>query len=118
MLSAKQASAAAVDALRDGVSFAVVAGTDRARMVYPVEGRLAVADARTKAEAKTAIGRLKAGGGTAIGQWLTQANRLFVGHQQAIKHAILLTDGRNEHETPAELDNALALCEGRFVCDC
>jgi hypothetical protein len=30
----------------------------------------------------------------------------------------LLTDGKNQHETPEELDAAIALCEGVFSCDC
>lgn len=118
MIAAKQATAAAVDALRDGVSFAVIAGTDQARMVYPQQGGLVPADARTRAAAKSAINSLKAGGGTAIGRWLWLANNLFLPHQNAIRHAILLTDGRNEHETPEALANTLRDCEGKFVCDC
>lgn len=118
MIAAKQATAAAIDALRDGVAFAVVAGTDQARMVYPPQGMLVPADARTRAAAKSAVNSLKAGGGTAIGRWLALANNLFAGHANAIRHAILLTDGRNEHEAPADLARTLSECEGVFVCDC
>ncbi|HEX5116252.1 MAG TPA: VWA domain-containing protein [Pseudonocardiaceae bacterium] len=118
MIAARQATAAAIDALRDGVAFAVIAGTDQARLVYPQQGGLVPADARTRAAAKSAVNGLKAGGGTAIGRWLSLANQLFLGHPNSIKHAILLTDGRNEHETPAALANTLADCEGKFVCDC
>lgn len=118
MIAARQATAAAVDALRDGVAFAVIAGTDQARMVYPQQGGLVPADARTRATAKSAINGLRAGGGTAIGRWLNLANNLFQPYEGAIKHAILLTDGRNEHETPAALAQTLTECEGRFVCDC
>jgi hypothetical protein len=118
LMAAKQATAAAIDALRDGVAYAVVAGTDQARLVYPTEPNLVVADARTKAAAKAAANGLKAGGGTAIGRWLTLANQLFAGHENAIRHAILLTDGRNEHESPEDLAATLAACDGRFVCDC
>ncbi|MFF5315883.1 vWA domain-containing protein, partial [Streptomyces massasporeus] len=35
----------------------------------------------------------------------------------AIRHGILLTDGRNEHETPEALRSALDACAGRFTCD-
>src|SRR5581483_1113617 len=35
LLAARKATAAAIDALRDGVPFAVIAGTSRTRMVYP-----------------------------------------------------------------------------------
>ncbi len=30
----------------------------------------------------------------------------------------MLTDGKNQHETPEELAAAISLCEGRFRCDC
>lgn len=52
MRNARDATAAAIDTLRDGTSFAVVGGTHVAKEVYPGNGRLAVADARTKAQAK------------------------------------------------------------------
>ena len=45
MRNARDATAAAIDTLRDGVAFAVVAGTHVAKEVYPGNGRLAVADA-------------------------------------------------------------------------
>jgi hypothetical protein len=118
MIAAKQATAAAIDSLRDGVAFAVIAGTDQARQVFPHQGGMAVADARSKAAAKSAVNGLKAGGGTAIGRWLNLANQLFLGQPNSIRHAILLTDGRNEHESPSALAATLAECEGRFVCDC
>ena len=31
--------------------------------------------------------------------------------------SIMLTDGRNQHETPQELGLVLDACEGRFVCE-
>ncbi|MFC0435398.1 VWA domain-containing protein [Kutzneria buriramensis] len=117
LVAAQQATCAAIDALRDGVAFAVVAGTDTASTVYP-SGGLVAASQRTRREAKAAVQRLRAGGGTAIGSWLSLASTLFRGHEDALRHAILLTDGRNEHEKPAHLDQVLAECEGRFVCDC
>ncbi len=118
MIAARQATAAAIDALRDGVAFAVIAGTDQARLVYPQQPGLVPADARTRAAAKSAVSNLKAGGGTAIGRWLALANTLFAGHSNAIRHAILLTDGRNEHERPEDLARTLSVCDGVFVCDC
>src|SRR5208282_333165 len=41
---ARAATAAAVDVIRDGVAFAVVAGTEKAQPVFPHDGSLAVAD--------------------------------------------------------------------------
>lgn len=35
----------------------------------------------------------------------------------SIRHGILLTDGRNEHEAPEDLRAALDACAGRFTCD-
>ncbi|MEU8761048.1 VWA domain-containing protein [Streptomyces sp. NPDC048659] len=117
MRGAREAAAAAIDTLRDGTSFAVVAGTHVAREVYPRGRRLAVADSRTRAEAKEALRGLSAGGGTAIGTWLRLAAGLLDSADAAIKHGILLTDGRNEHESPEDLRDALEACAGRLTCD-
>ncbi|SDQ79428.1 VWA domain-containing protein [Thermostaphylospora chromogena] len=115
---ARKAAQAAVDTLRDGVHFAIVAGTARARMVYPQEHRLVPADPQTRQAAKDAISRLEADGGTAMGRWLRLAADLFEPLPGAIKHAILLTDGKNEHQSAEEFDADLAYCTGKFVCDC
>jgi hypothetical protein len=117
MRNARDATAAAVDTLRDGVHFAVIGGTHVAKEVYPGNGRLAVADATTREQAKQALRKLSAGGGTAIGTWLRLADRLLASADVAIRHGILLTDGRNEHETPEDLRAALDSCAGRFTCD-
>ncbi|HEY2301731.1 MAG TPA: VWA domain-containing protein [Acidimicrobiales bacterium] len=116
--AAQQATTAAVDCLRDGVSFGIVAGTKRAHQIYPAGGTLAAASAATRQQAKIAVGGLKANGGTAIGAWLTLANELFATVPGAIHHAILLTDGKDESETEADLDLALESAQGRFQCDC
>ncbi|MGW6790842.1 vWA domain-containing protein [Streptomyces chartreusis] len=117
MRNARDATAAAIDTLRDGVHFAVIGGTHVAKEVYPGGGRLAVADATTRDQAKQALRRLSAGGGTAIGTWLRLAERLLSSEDVAIRHGILLTDGRNEHESPEDLKAALDSCAGRFTCD-
>ncbi|WP_073948414.1 vWA domain-containing protein [Streptomyces kebangsaanensis] len=117
MRNARDATAAAIDTLRDGVRFAVVGGTHVAKEVYPGGGRLAVADATTREQAKLALRRLSAGGGTAIGTWLRLADRLLSSAEVEIRHGILLTDGRNEHESPEDLGRALDDCAGRFTCD-
>lgn len=117
MRNARDATAAAIDTLRDGVHFAVIAGTHVATEVYPGDGALAVADATTRAQAKQALRGLSAGGGTAIGTWLKLADRLLGPADVEIRHGILLTDGRNEHESPEDLNAALEACAGRFTCD-
>ncbi|MGX1244358.1 hypothetical protein RKD46_005462 [Streptomyces pseudovenezuelae] len=117
MRNARDATAAAIDTLRDGVHFAVIGGTHVAKEVYPGGGRLAVADATTRDQAKQALRKLSAGGGTAIGTWLRLADRLLSSADVAIRHGILLTDGRNEHESPEDLKASLDACAGRFTCD-
>jgi hypothetical protein len=116
--SARAATAAAIDCIRDGVRFGVIAGTDTAHQVYPSPGRLVEASDATRADAKRAVEKLSAGGGTAMGWWLLQANELFRDEPPGIRHALLLTDGQNADETPEDLDRALRECEGNFQCDC
>ncbi|MFF4959530.1 vWA domain-containing protein [Streptomyces sp. NPDC001222] len=117
MRNARDATAAAIDTLRDGVHFAVIGGTHVAKEVYPGGGRLAVAGPTTRDQAKQALRKLGAGGGTAIGTWLRLADRLLSSADVSIRHGILLTDGRNEHESPEDLKAALDACAGRFTCD-
>ncbi|MFM9553474.1 MULTISPECIES: VWA domain-containing protein [Streptomyces] len=118
--AARQAVCAAVDALPDNTYFGVVAGTHVARNVFPPlpERGLAVAGRETRQAAKHRITALWAEGGTAIGRWLAHtADLLESAPAQAVRHVSLYTDGRNEHETPEELERALAVCADRFVCD-
>ncbi|WP_431898337.1 vWA domain-containing protein [Nonomuraea sp. bgisy101] len=113
---ARQAAKAAVDALREGVEFAVIAGDTSARMIYPRGRKLATANHSTRGNAKTAIGNLDANGGTSMGQWLRLAADLLESRPGAIKHALLMTDGQN-NEGDEAFARALKHCEGRFVCD-
>jgi hypothetical protein len=115
---ARTATVAAIDVVRDGVWFAVIAGTSYAKPVYPPNGTMAVASPQTRAEARQAVNGLRAGGGTAIGKWLQLARQTFGTSPATLRHAILLTDGRNQHETPEELSTAISACDGYFSCDC
>lgn len=115
---ARAATAAAVDVIRDGVAFAVIAGTNRAVAIFPGGGGLAVAGQEARESAKKAVARLQPGGGTAIGQWLRLAHQMFASHPAQLRHAILLTDGMDQHESSEDLDTAINLCEGIFSCDC
>lgn len=117
MAAAKMATNTAIDTLRDGVAFAVVAGRALATMVYPYGPEMRIASPQTRAEAKQAVARVAADGGTAIGTWLYQANQLFATSTAEVKHAIMLTDGRDQHETRQDLLATLRACEGRFICD-
>jgi hypothetical protein len=114
---ARRATAAAIDALRDDVSFAIVAGTTMAMMVYPSTPTLVPASTSRRNAAKQAVKQLTANGGTAMGTWLELANQIFATSDAEVKHAILLTDGRNQHESVEELTAMLERCAGQFVCD-
>jgi hypothetical protein len=118
IVEARAATSAAVDVVRDGVGFAVVAGTSTAWPVFPPDGSMAIASAASRAAAKQAVAGLRANGGTAIGQWLDLARRIFEAYPATLRHAILLTDGKNQHETPQQLAAAIGRCEGVFSCDC
>ncbi|MEU6791882.1 VWA domain-containing protein [Nonomuraea bangladeshensis] len=115
---ARQAAVTAVQTLRDGAYFAVIAGTERATMVYPRGNpHLVKATPATRAEAHRAIDKLLAHGGTAIGEWLKLAGHLLTAHPSAIRHALLMTDGQN-NERADVFASVLAAWSGKFVVDC
>ncbi|MBP2330969.1 hypothetical protein JOF56_011354 [Kibdelosporangium banguiense] len=118
LAAAKRATCAAIDTLRDGVNFAVVAGTDIAELVYPPKLGMRPATSLSREEAKRAVNALRADGGTAMGEWLLLAKELFATQSNTLRHAILLTDGQNVHERPKKLERILANVNGLFVCDC
>lgn len=116
---AKRAMCAAIDTLRDGTLVGIVAGHHKADVIFPATGGLARVDATTREDAKLRVIGQFAEGGTAIGQWLACAQRLFtsVTSPGAVRHAVLYTDGKDEHETPEQLGDILTVCTDRFVCD-
>jgi hypothetical protein len=114
--AARQATVAAIGALRDGVSFAVVAGNHVAGQIFPSRGT-AVAGDSSRAAAIGLVERLQADGGTGIGNWLMHVGALAREHPGSIKHAILLTDGQNG-ESAEYFGNALNSVLGAFTCDC
>ncbi|MCW2493490.1 MAG: von Willebrand factor [Frankiales bacterium] len=122
MIAARQAAAAAIGELSDGTWFGVVAGNGGPVIAYPPPalgvGGMVQADTRTRAQANYAVSQLRPRGGTALGMWLTAANDLFARTPAAQKHAILLTDGKNEGETEQQLAVAMSRVTGQFQCDC
>ncbi|MDG4858923.1 VWA domain-containing protein [Streptomyces sp. T-3] len=116
---AKRAICAAVDTLRDGTLLGIVAGHHRAAVVFPRGGGLVRVDSAVKREAKAHVAAQLPEGGTAIGQWLTCARSLFdtSAGPGTVRHAVLYTDGKDEHETREELDAVLGECADRFTCD-
>ncbi len=114
---ARAAAAVAVESLRPGTRFALVAGTETARMVYPDRWELAAAGRTSRADATRALRRLRAGGGTAISTWVIAAAHLLR-DEPGVRHAILLTDGKNEYEQPEDLERAVDAARGSLQCDC
>jgi hypothetical protein len=119
--AAGEAAKAALREIVDGTLFAVVSGNGTAQIVYPYshQGAVVPMSSHTRSEAIRAVEGLRANGGTAMGTWLTLARRIFETVPYVTKrHAILLTDGVNEGETPQSLQAAVASCVGVFQCDC
>ena len=116
--AARRAGMAAIDEINDGVFFAVIAGRSQPQMIYPFQTELVRMDPQQRVNAKQAVEWLKADGATPLGTWLMAARGLFSTVMAEKRHAILLTDGRQEGEEPQVLDYALSQCQGVFQCDC
>ena len=114
---AKAATAAAIDNIPDGVRFGVIRGNHEAEVVFPGRPPLPIASAQSRKEAKRTVAKLQAGGGTAIGAWIHLAGHVFAS-EGGIKHAILLTDGKNESESPEVFAQVVDQVRGKFQCDC
>ena len=118
IVSARQAAAAAIEELVDGTWFAVIAGANQGQVVFPRRGSMVQATGDTREAASQAVAHLDASGGTAIGHWLTTATHLFQTVEATQRHAILLTDGRDESESVQELQAGISGATGVFQCDC
>jgi hypothetical protein len=119
--AAGYAAQTALDQILDGVWFAVISGNDRAQLAFPPspEPVMVRMDQFTRQAAKDAVARFYADGGTAMGTWLRLASRVFATVPSLTqKHAILLTDGENQHETPEVLTATIEAVTGQFQCDC
>lgn len=115
------AAQTALDQILDGVWFAVISGNDRAQLAFPPspEPVMVKMDQFTRQAAKDAVARFYADGGTAMGTWLRLASRVFATVPSLTqKHALLLTDGENQHESPEVLTETIKAVTGQFQCDC
>ena len=109
---------AAIGALRDGCYFAILAGREIARPVYPHDGRLAEATADSRAAANAAVDGLEAHGRRELGLWLTYAARMLLAGPGRIRHVVFVTGGSDGGRHPAGLAAAVRACAGIFTCDC
>ncbi len=118
----RYAATAALNEITDGTWFAVIAGNHVGNLVFPYPGgptQMVRMDPSTRQAAIASMQMFRADGGTAMGTWLTKAREVFATVPQATqRHAILLTDGANEHETPDQLTRAIHDATGSFQCDC
>ena len=120
LAEAKLAAAVAIDQIVDGTWFAVVGGSHVGSRVFPypnAQWLIVQMEPGARAEAKRAISMVQAHGGTAMSTWLTVADDLFARCPATQRHAILLTDGKNESEPPYQLADALRRVTGHFQCD-
>ncbi|MCL2466423.1 MAG: VWA domain-containing protein [Micrococcales bacterium] len=120
LAAAKQAASVAIDRIVDGTWFAVIGGSHVAQRIFPYpNARMAMVPMERSAriEAQRAIASVRATGGTAMSTWLALADETFSAASTTQRHAILLTDGKNESEPTDQLRRVLAGVEGHFQCD-
>ncbi|MEW2177914.1 zinc ribbon domain-containing protein [Streptomyces sp. NPDC005406] len=129
--AAAAALAAALRALPDGVSFAVLGGVDESgepTRCYPLRGRWALADTMEKRRAAFSAGRIApaADGRPPPGYpaWLAAARELLAERPLPLRHLLLITDGSGGD--PADdagpggagaLREELAACAHAFTAD-
>jgi len=112
--AAKAAMASLINLIPDDASFFVVTGSQEAVVRFPASP----ATPQNRAQAIESIRAIDANGGTTISKWLLRARSEFAKMPAASRQAVLLTDGENEPTDEPILNEALALCEGAFQCDC
>jgi hypothetical protein len=120
--AARLAAVAAVAEIPEGTWFAVISGTNEARLAYGnfqagSNQALVEMTPATRQAAIDAVRGLWASGGTAIGSWLRTAAYMFGASNVVQRHALLLTDGKNG-EPEGALEQALDAATGVFQCDC
>jgi len=114
IVAAKAAMAKLINMLPAECHFFVVTGSDEARLICPV----ARATPENKQHALAAIRDIHATGGTRISNWLHTAWQQFRSMPNAMRQALLLTDGQNDVSDEHPLQEALTHCESVFQCDC
>ncbi len=112
--AAKDAMVKIINLLPEDAFFFIISGSSSARLVLP----LVNATRANKENAIAAIRAIAAGGGTVISTWVVEALEQFKKMPNAVRQALLLTDGQNDASDENRLDTALQKCEGVFQCDC
>ncbi len=112
--AAKEAMVKIVNLLPEDAFFFIVTGSSSARLVFPLTN----ATRKNKDQAIASIRSITATGGTTISTWLTEALNQFKKMPNAVRQALLLTDGQNDSSDEYPLNTVLQECEGVFQCDC
>jgi von Willebrand factor type A C-terminal domain/von Willebrand factor type A domain len=112
--AAKTAIAKLVQMLPQDAYFFIVVGNQQGHLLCPAAQALPA----NKQKAIEQLRSINASGGTVISSWLTEAQQQFAKMPQAIKQALLLTDGQNDPGDENCLEVVLQSCEGLFQCDC
>ncbi|MCY7276382.1 MAG: VWA domain-containing protein [Phormidesmis sp. CAN_BIN44] len=112
--SAKDALIKVVNLLPEDAHFFIVTGASQAQLIVP----LMQATPENKQQAIVNIRSIEASGGTLISTWLNAARKQFQLMPDAIRQALLLTDGQNDESDEKAFSLALQACEGVFQCDC
>lgn len=112
--AAKEAMVKVVNLLPEDAHFFIVTGAGKASVVFPVSK----ATFEKKQQAIAAIKNIMANGGTLMSTWLAEALKQFTKIPDAVRQALLLTDGQNDDSDEQQLKKVLQQCEGIFQCDC
>ncbi|AFZ25432.1 uncharacterized protein containing a von Willebrand factor type A (vWA) domain [Cylindrospermum stagnale PCC 7417] len=112
--AARDAIVKAVNLLPEDAHFFIVTGAAKASVVFPVSP----ATFEKKQQAIASIKNILANGGTLMSTWLTEGLTQFKKMPNAVRQALLLTDGQNDDSDEQQLNQVLQQCEGVFQCDC
>jgi uncharacterized protein YegL len=112
--AARDAIVKVVNLLPEDAYFFIVTGASKASVICPVSK--ATPDKKTWAIA--AIKEIYSSGGTLMSTWLSEALEQFKKMPNAVRQALLLTDGQNDDSDESKLTKILQACEGVFQCDC
>ncbi|NDJ23246.1 VWA domain-containing protein [Nostoc sp. B(2019)] len=112
--AAKDAIAKLVNLLPEDTHFFIVTGASKASVIFPVSQ----ATWEKKQQAIASIKNIGANGGTLMSTWLAESLRQFKKMPNAVRQALLLTDGQNDDSDEQKLKTILQQCEGVFQCDC
>ena len=114
IVAAKQAMVKLMRLIPEENHFFIVTGDQNARVIVPA----VLATPQNKERAINLVRAIDVNGGTTISTWLVEALAQFKKMPDAIRQALLLTDGQNDKSDDRALLTALQRCEGIFQCDC